>query len=70
MSHQFHTYPELRQRIHHDLPIKYPEWVEPNGESLMCIMELLDTLTQRGEQKRSIFCKIRPTAFTDDGKYY
>ena len=51
MSHQFHTYTELRQRIHDDLPIQHPEWVEPNGESLMCLMELLDSLTQKGIQR-------------------
>ena len=52
MSHQIHTYAELRQQIHHDLRIKYPEWVEPNGESSMCLMEVLDTLTRRGIRKR------------------
>jgi hypothetical protein len=48
MFHQIHTYSELRQRIHDDLPIQHPEWVEPNGESLICLMELLDSLTQMG----------------------
>ena len=48
MSHQTHTDTELRQQIHDDLRIKYPEWVEPNGESSMCLMEVLDTLTRRG----------------------
>ena len=48
MSHQIHTYTELRQQIHNDLRIQHPEWVEPNGESSMCLMELLDTLTRRG----------------------
>jgi hypothetical protein len=43
MSHQIHTYTELRQQIHDDLRIQHPEWVEPNGESSMCLMELLDT---------------------------
>ena len=51
MSYQIHTYSELRQQIHDDLPIQHPEWVEPNGESLMCLMELLDSLTQRGIQR-------------------
>jgi hypothetical protein len=35
MSHQIHTYPELRQQIHDDLRVQHPEWVEPNGESPM-----------------------------------
>jgi hypothetical protein len=51
MSYQIHTYSELRQQIHDDLPIQHPEWVEPNGESLICLMELLDSLTQRGIQR-------------------
>ena len=52
MSHQIHTYTELRQQIHDDLRIQHPEWVEPNGESPMCdsyesrLTYLLDTLTQ------------------------
>jgi hypothetical protein len=60
--HRIHTYLERRQQIHDDLRIKYPEWVEPNGESSMCLMELLDTLTRRGKQKRSLFRTIRQTA--------
>ena len=54
VSHEIHTYTELRQQIHDDLRIQHPEWVQPNGESPMCdayearLMELLDTLTPRG----------------------
>ena len=51
MSHQIHTYTELRQQIHDDLPIQHPKWVEPNGASLMCLMKLLDSLTQTGIQR-------------------
>ena len=54
MSHQIHTYTELRQQIHHDLRIQHPEWVQPNGESPMCdsyearLMELLDAFARKG----------------------
>jgi hypothetical protein len=51
MSHQIHTYTELQQQIHDDLRIQHPEWVEPNGESSMRVMELLDTLTRRGSNE-------------------
>ena len=51
MSHQTHNYTELRQQIHDDLRIKYPEWVEPNGESSMCLLEVLDTLARRGSNE-------------------
>src|SRR6185369_14321034 len=51
VPHQIHTYTELRQQIHDDLPIQHPEWVEPNGESLMCLMELLDSLTKGGSNE-------------------
>jgi hypothetical protein len=57
MSHQIHTYTELRQQIHDDLRIQHPEWVGPNGESPMCdsyearLMELLDIFTPRGSNK-------------------
>jgi hypothetical protein len=33
---QIHSYSELLQRIHYDLRIQHPEWVEPNGESPIC----------------------------------
>ena len=48
VSHQIHTYAELRRQIHDDLRLQHPEWIEPNGESAMCdayearLMELLN----------------------------
>ena len=59
MSHQIHTYTELQQQIHDDLPIQHPEWVEPNSESLMCLMEVLDTLTRRGIQRVYRYSSLR-----------
>jgi hypothetical protein len=47
VPHQIHTYTELLQKIHGDLRIQHPEWVQPNGESPICdsyearLMELL-----------------------------
>ena len=52
MSHQIHTYIELRQQIHNDLRIQHPEWVQPNGDSPMCdsyearLAELFESFTQ------------------------
>jgi len=52
MSHQIHTYTQLRQKIHDDLRLQHPEWVQPNGESPICdsyearLMELLNTCRQ------------------------
>jgi hypothetical protein len=51
MSQQIRTYPELRQQIHDDLRIQHPEWVEPNGESSMRLVEQLDVLTRRGSNE-------------------
>ena len=48
---QGHTHTELRQQVHGNLRIRHPEWVEPNGESSMRLMELLDTLTRRGSDE-------------------
>jgi len=51
MAHQIHTYTELRQRIHDDLRLQHPDWVQPNGESPICdsyearLMELIGALT-------------------------
>lgn len=53
MSHPIHTYTELQQKIHDDLRIQHPEWVNPNGESPTCdsydvrLTEMLDPLTPR-----------------------
>jgi hypothetical protein len=57
MSHQIHTYTELRQQIHHDLRIQHPEWILSNGESPMCdsyearLMELLDAFARKGSNE-------------------
>ncbi len=51
MSYHIHAYSEVRQQIRDDLPVPHPEWVEPTGESLMCLMELLDRLTQEKIQR-------------------
>ena len=53
MLHQLYTYADLRKRIHDDLRIEHPEWVQPNGESPMCdsyetrLMETLDVLKRQ-----------------------
>ena len=58
MAQEIHTYADLLQKIHDDLRIQHPEWVEPNGESPMCdsyesrLIELLDTFAQRGSNAR------------------
>ena len=60
MSHQIHTYSELRQQVHDDLRIQHPEWVQPNGECPMCdsyesrLMELLDTVRERAPTSLSL----------------
>src|SRR2546423_13828715 len=36
MSHQLHTYTELRQQIHNDLRVQHPEWIESSDQSPMC----------------------------------
>ena len=57
MSHQIHTYIELRQQIHNDLRIQHPEWVQPNGDSPMCdsyearLAELFESFTQTGSNE-------------------
>ena len=53
VTHQIHTYAELRQQIHEDLRRQHPEWVQPNGESPICdsyearLTELLNMVTQK-----------------------
>jgi hypothetical protein len=57
MSHEIHTYTELRHQIHHDLRIQHPEWILPNGESPMCdsyetrLMEQLDAFARTGSNE-------------------
>jgi hypothetical protein len=38
-------YTGSRQQLHGDLRIQHPEWVEPNGESSMRLLKVLDSLT-------------------------
>jgi len=57
MSEQIHSYSELQHRIHDDLRVQHPEWVEPNGECPTCdsyesrLAELL-ALAQRSNAVR------------------
>ena len=57
MSHEIHSYGELRQQIHDDLRIQHPEWVQPNGECPMCdsyearLMEELDSFRRTGSDE-------------------
>ena len=57
MSHQIHSYTELRQQIHNDLRIQHHEWVQPNGESPICdsyearLAELFESFTQTGSNE-------------------
>ena len=57
VSHQIHTYTELRHQIHDDLRIQHPEWVQPNGECPICdsyearLMEELDSFRRTGSDE-------------------
>jgi hypothetical protein len=51
MSPQIQTHTELREQIHDDLRIQHPEWVQPNGESSMRLLEELDALTRSGSNE-------------------
>jgi hypothetical protein len=57
VSHEIHTYAELRQQIHDDLRIQHPEWVQPNGECPMCdsyearLIEELDSFRRTGSDE-------------------
>ena len=42
---------DIRQEIHDDLRIQHPEWVEPNGESSMRLLEELDALARSGSNE-------------------
>ena len=54
VSHQIHTYTELKQQVHEDLRAQHPEWVEPTGECPECdehevrLRKLLNSLTRKG----------------------
>jgi hypothetical protein len=48
MAQEIRTYTDLLQKIHDDLRVQHPEWIQQNGKSPMCdsyearLMELLD----------------------------
>ena len=56
-SGEIHTYAELRQKIHDDLRVQHPEWIEADGESPMCdsyearLMQVLNNMRQRASKK-------------------
>ena len=53
LSGQIRTYTELQQRIHDDLRVQHPEWVQSNGDSPICdiyerrLAELIDLFQSR-----------------------
>jgi hypothetical protein len=53
LSGQIRTYTELQQRIHDDLRVQNPEWVQSNGDSPICDMyehrlaEMIDLFQSR-----------------------
>ncbi len=59
MAPEIRTYSDLLQKIHDDLRIQHPEWIQQNGESPMCdsyearLMELLDA-SMPGESNDNI----------------
>jgi hypothetical protein len=59
MSHQIRTYTELRQKIHDDLRLQHPEWVQPGGESPICDSyeaRLMKTLQSLNQSERNNCC--------------
>ena len=56
-SGEIHTYAELRQKIHDDLRVQHPEWIEADGESPMCdsyearLTQVLDSLRRRASKE-------------------
>jgi hypothetical protein len=52
MADKVHTCAALLQKIHNDLRVQHPEWIQPNGECPTCdsyearLMELLDLSIQ------------------------
>ena len=57
MAQELRTYADLLQKIHDDLRIQHPEWIQQNGESPMCdsyearLMELLAGSIPSGPQQ-------------------
>ena len=59
MSHEIHTYTELKQQIHEDLRTQHPEWVEPTGECPECdehearLRKLLEALARSDSNREA-----------------
>jgi hypothetical protein len=59
MSHEIHSYTELKQQIHEDLRAQHPEWIEPSGECPECdehearLIKLLGSLPQEKADESS-----------------
>jgi hypothetical protein len=54
MAQEIRTYTDLLQKIHDDLRIQHPDWIQQDGESPLCdsyearLTELLDVSIQSG----------------------
>jgi hypothetical protein len=54
MVQEIRTYTDLLQKIHDDLRIQHPDWIQQDGESPLCdsyearLTELLDVSIQSG----------------------
>ena len=61
MTYKLRTYSDLLQKIHNDLRLQHPEWIQPNGECPTCdsyearLKELLDPSIQRAPDKTTAF---------------
>ena len=61
MAHKLRTYADLLQKIHNDLRLQHPEWIQPNGECPTCdsyearLMELLAASIRSGADETSAF---------------
>ena len=70
-SHQIHTYTELEQKIHKDLRVQHPEWIEPTGDCPECderetrLRKLLKSFTRRGSNESPLSGSPRPHRSND-----
>lgn len=60
MFRQLQTYADLRKKIHEDLRIQHPEWIQPNGESPLC-----DSYEARLTKTLDVLMQQRPTISYD-----
>jgi hypothetical protein len=70
MPNEIHSYTELQRKIHQDLRVQHPEWVEPSGDCPICDSYELRLAELLGLTQRSNAVRMQPLPFLGHPDHY